>query len=176
MQLVKNIEKTTRTAWLLGLGAFSKGLDLVIREYDKKRDDAQTLFNGLVAKGETVEADLEQRIATKQQLQDKVAKIRQQLGLDNNEKHNAIDTLVEKVERLTVNVSELEHTRAKVNTAKVEQQVAAAAPAVQAEAPVKKPAAPRKAAVSTKSVAKKPTTRKAVAKKTPTKSVTTDNQ
>jgi poly(hydroxyalkanoate) granule-associated protein len=105
-------EDFARKIWLAGLGAYGKGYDEAKGRFEELNEDASKLFNDLVAKGETLEAEAKENFKEKQtELTDKaderIAKVRESLGLEKSDTEDKIDELSAKIDALTAVVEKL---------------------------------------------------------------------
>lgn len=107
MSLVKNFEKAGRQTWLAGLGAFGTGKDLASNKFDAVYENANVLVSGLIVKGEKLEADLQQKIKLNNRLDEKVNKLKSNLGIDTDHKQQKLDELSTKVDQLAKLVTQL---------------------------------------------------------------------
>ncbi len=98
--------------WLAGLGAYGKGFDEAKGKFEELNAAASKLFNELVAKGETLEAEAKEKIIeTQTELTDKaderIAKVRDSLGLGDSSTDDKIAELSDKIDALTEIVEKL---------------------------------------------------------------------
>ena len=119
MTKLDNIKENAKAAedfahkiWLAGLGAYGKGYDEAKGKFEELNTDASKLFNELVAKGETLEAEAKAKIKeTQSELTDKaderIAQVRDSLGLETTSKDDKIDELSAKIDALTEIVAKL---------------------------------------------------------------------
>lgn len=119
MSKLENIKEKANAAedfahkiWLAGLGAYGKGYDEAKGRIEELNEDASKLFNELVAKGETLEAEAKAKIKeTSDELNEKaderIAKVRESLGLDTADTDDKIDELAAKIDALTEVVEKL---------------------------------------------------------------------
>lgn len=100
-------EETARKIWLAGLGAYGKSMDTVQGQYDKLNADGNRYFNELVAKGEALESETKEKIKEKTAVDQRIADVRQKLGLGKSTQENKLDDLNKKIDDLTEIVSKL---------------------------------------------------------------------
>ena len=119
MTKLDNIRETANAAedfahkiWLAGLGAYGKGYDEAKGKFEELNADASKMFNDLVAKGETLEAEAKEKIKERQtelteQADERIAKVRESLGLEKTNTEDKIDELAAKIDALTEVVEKL---------------------------------------------------------------------
>lgn len=119
MSNLDNIKETAKATedfahkiWLAGLGAYGKGFDEAKGKFEELNSDASKLFNELVAKGETLEAEAKSKIKeTQTELTDKaderIAQVRETLGLEGESSEDKIAELSAKIDALTDIVEKL---------------------------------------------------------------------
>ncbi|MBT8448428.1 MAG: phasin family protein [Gammaproteobacteria bacterium] len=105
-------EDFARKIWLAGLGAYGKGYDEAKGRFEGLNEDASKLFNELVAKGETLEAEAKDNIKEKQteltdMADERIAKVRESLGLEQADSEDKIEELSAKIDALTEIVEKL---------------------------------------------------------------------
>jgi len=100
-------EDTARKIWLAGLGAYGKSIDSVQGQYEKINADGNRIFNELVAKGEALETETKEKIKEKTAVDQRIADVRQKLGLDKSAQENKLDELNKKIDDLTEIVAKL---------------------------------------------------------------------
>lgn len=177
MSTVKNVEKAGRQFWLAGLGACIVSKEYAVKKMDELFEGTNTLVNGVLAKGATIEGDLKTKFQSGFQQDEKILELREKLGLNKESKQDKIARLAAKVDALTEIVATLS-----VKTEQAKKAAATQASDTQgAAAPASKPAAKRTTtrkprtttAKSTSSTtAAKPAARRSTAKKTTTNSKT----
>ena len=193
MSTVKNVEKAGRQVWLAGLGACLLGKEYAVKKLDEMFEGTNSLVNEVMTKGQEIEADLKSKVSagfpvSSNFLQDeKIAELREKLGLSQESKQDKISRLVVKVDALTEIVATIS-VRAEEEKAAAKKSAATATPKKSTatrkpRATASKTAPASKAASTGKSVAsdtaaKKPTatrtrTRKAATAKTTAAKTTT---
>lgn len=100
-------EENARKIWLAGLGAYGKSIDTVQGQYEKLNADGNRIFNQLVAKGEALENETKAKIKEKTAVDQRIADVRQKLGLDKSAQENKLDDLNKKIDDLTEIVAKL---------------------------------------------------------------------
>ena len=100
-------EETARKIWLAGLGAYGKSIDTVQGQYEKINADGNRIFNELVAKGEALESETKEKIKEKTAVDQRIADVRQKLGLDKSAQESKLDDLNKKIDDLTEIVAKL---------------------------------------------------------------------
>lgn len=104
---VNEAEDFARKIWLAGLGAYGKGFDEAQGRYEKLSTEATKVFDELVAKGEKLETETKSKIKEKTNLDERVAEVRQKLGLDSNDTDAKVEELSAKIDALTEAVAKL---------------------------------------------------------------------
>ena len=114
MSKLESIKETFDTAeenaskiWLAGLGAYGKSMDTVQGQYERLNADGNRIFNELVAKGEALESETKEKIKEKTAVDQRIADVRQKLGLDKSAQENKLDELNKKIDDLTEIVAKL---------------------------------------------------------------------
>ena len=110
-------EDFAQKIWLAGLGAYGKAYDEAKDRFEELNTDASKLFNDLVAKGETLEAEAKENIKERQaelneQADQRIAKVRESLGLNRPDTEDKIDELSAKIDALTEVVEKLSKSEA----------------------------------------------------------------
>lgn len=141
MNTVKNVEKAGRQVWLAGLGACLVGKEYAVKKFDELFEGTNSLIGAVVSKGQEVEGELKGKFSTGFPQDEKIAELREKLGLNKESKQDKITRLVSKVDALTEIVATI--------SVKAEEEKAAAAAAKKAEA-AKKAAETRKANAAAK--------------------------
>jgi len=104
---VNEAEDFARKIWLAGLGAYGKGFDEAQGRYEKISADATKVFDELVEKGEKLETETKTKFKEKTNLDERVAEVRQKLGLDSNDTDAKVEELSAKIDALTEAVAKL---------------------------------------------------------------------
>jgi len=147
MNTKKNVEKASRQVWLAGLGAVLLGKEYAVKKLDEMFEGTNSLVNQVVTKGQEIEGDIKSKVSGSNPLKssfiqdEKIAELREKLGLNQESKQDKISRLAAKVDALTDIVATI--------SVKVEEEKAAAS---------KKSAAATTAKTETKAAAPKPAT------------------
>jgi len=151
MNTKKNVEKAGRQVWLAGLGAVLLGKEYAVKKLDEMFEGTNSLVNQVVTKGQEIEGDIKSKVSGSYSLKnsfvqdEKIAELREKLGLNQESKQDKISRLAAKVDALTDIVATIsvkaEEAKAAAS-AKTETKAAAPKPAVTATA--KKSTATRK--------------------------------
>ncbi len=115
---VAEAEEFSRKIWLAGLGAYGKSFDEVQGRYEKLNAEASKVFEDLVDQGSKLEteakdkfkeksAEVKEKFVEKTNVTERVADIRQKLGLDSANSNDRIDELSAKIDALTDIVAKL---------------------------------------------------------------------
>jgi poly(hydroxyalkanoate) granule-associated protein len=122
MTKLDNIKETANAAedfarkiWLAGLGAYGKGYDEAKGRFEELNADTSKLFNELVSKGESLEAEAKDKFKERQeelteQADERIAKVRESLGLEKSDTDDKIEELSAKIDALTEVVEKLSKT------------------------------------------------------------------
>ena len=102
-------EDFARKIWLAGLGAYGKSYDEVQERVEGLNTEASKVFEDLVSKGEKLEAEAKTKFKEKTDfnVKDRVAEVREKLGMDSKSNSEKIDDLTAKIEALTDSVAKL---------------------------------------------------------------------
>lgn len=148
MNTVKNVEKAGRQVWLAGLGAVLLGKEYAVKKLDEMFEGTNSLVNQVVTKGQEIEGDLKDKLSgsnpvSRSFLQDeKIAELREKLGLNQESKQDKISRLAAKVDALTDIV-------ATISVKAEEEKAAAEKKAVVSAKTETKEAAPKPAVTTT---------------------------
>lgn len=169
MKTVKNVEKAGRQVWLAGLGACLVGKEYAVKKFDELFEGTNSLLGAVVSKGQEVEGELRGKLSTGFPQDEKIAELREKLGLNKESKQDKITRLASKVDALTEIVATIsvkaEEEKAKAAAAKKAEAAkkaaetrAANAAAKKAEAAetAEKPAAPAPNPAAKRTTARKP--------------------
>lgn len=104
---VGDAEEFARKIWLAGLGAYGKSFDEVQGQYEKLNVEASKVFEELVSKGAELETDAKGKFKEKANIEERVAEVRQKLGLDKQSADEKIAELSAKIDALTDAVAKL---------------------------------------------------------------------
>ncbi len=161
MKAIKEIETVGRQTLLAGTGVVGESLDKATDKLDNLYVNGNAFVCDLVSRGEAVEsqlkAKLNERFKGKEMIQDKIAMLKQKLGMSNRSRDIQLEKLSTKVDNLIEVVAKLAQQKAaeQAKTATTSNTTAARKPAA------KKPAATKA------TTAKKPATKPATATKKP---------
>jgi len=176
MNTVKNAEKAGRQMWLAGLGAVLFGKEYAVDKFDEMFEGTNSLMNQVVSKGQEIEGELKGKFSGRFSLSnrfpqnEKIAELREKLGLNQESKQDKISRLAVKVDALAEIVAaisvkaekqkaEAVKKSATVASAKTEPKVAAPKPATATATARKANTAARKPRAATSATtAKKPAT------------------
>lgn len=79
------IEKLAKQIWLAGLGAYGRSFDEIQNRYEKMNSESQKLFDELVARGEKLQADAEEKLQDgKSDLERRIEKLKNYATLPVN--------------------------------------------------------------------------------------------
>ena len=107
---VSQAEDFARKIWLAGLGAYVKSYDEVQEKAGNISDEATKMFEELVAKGETVEAETKDKFKEKAEdlkIKERVAEVREKLGMNSKGTNDKIDELSAKIDSLADTIAKL---------------------------------------------------------------------
>ena len=107
---VSQAEDFARKIWLAGLGAYAKSYDEVQGKAGELSAEAGKVFDELVAKGETVESETKDKFKEKAddlKVNERVAEIREKLGMNTKGTSEKIDELSAKIDSLADTVAKL---------------------------------------------------------------------
>jgi len=105
--------------WLAGLGAYGKGYDEAKDRIEELNTDASKLFDDLVSKGEKIESEAKTKLKEKtteltdkadSNIKERVAQVRESLGMNSADNNDKIDELSAKIDALTDIVEKLSKT------------------------------------------------------------------
>lgn len=172
MKAIEKLETTGRKSWLASVGAYGESLEKATNKLDKLYVDGNALVNDLVARGETVEAELKGRINAKLKgktmFEDKIAMLKNKLGMNSEGRDVQLERLSSKVDNLIEVVAKLAQQKA----AEKKSEDTKAAPKVTParKTPAKTAAKPAVAKAESSTTTKAPASAKAApAKKAPAK-------
>lgn len=104
---VGEAEDFARKIWLAGLGAYGKSFDEAQGRYEKLSAEASKIFDELVAKGEKLEGEAKEKFNVKANVEERVAEVREKLGLNNTSNDEKVEELTAKIDALTDAVAKL---------------------------------------------------------------------
>jgi len=107
---VSQAEDFARKIWLAGLGAYVKSYDEVQDKAGELSSEATKVFDDLVAKGETVEAEAKDKFKDKAddlKVKERIAEVREKLGMNSKGTGEKIDELSAKIDSLAETVAKL---------------------------------------------------------------------
>jgi len=83
------IEKLAKQIWLAGLGAYGRSFDEIQNRYEKINSESQKLFDELVARGEQLQANAEEKLQDgKSDLERRIEKLKSYTALPVNSQLN----------------------------------------------------------------------------------------
>ena len=147
MKSVQKLDSVRRQAWLAGIGAVDTGRELVADKFDKIFVDSSVFINKLCAKGGSLDTQLQAKLRSRKMMEDKIAFLREKLGMRSVNRDQQLEDLSTKVDTLIDVVAKLALQKATVKPA----EKAAAKPAAKVAA---KPAAKAAAKHAAKATAK----------------------
>jgi len=107
-------EAMTRKVYLAGLGAYGKSFENTQSRFESLKTESNKMLTDLVAKGEELEtegknkfAEVQTKISTKADLNNRVAVLRTKLGLNKTDADQKIEALSAKIDSLTAAVAKL---------------------------------------------------------------------
>lgn len=171
MSTVKNVEKAGRQFWLAGLGACLVGKEYAVKKMDELLEGTNSLVNGVLAKGATIEGELKDKFQSGFPQDEKILELREKLGLNKESKQDKIARLAAKVDALTEIVATIsvktEQTKAKAASENKTQDAAAPAPQPAAKrTTTRKPRTTTASKSTSSAAAPKPATRRTTTRKT----------
>ena len=106
---VNAAEDFGRKIWLAGLGAYGKSYDEVQERVEDLNLEASKMFEELVCKGEKLEAEAKTKFQEKSdfKIKERVAEVREKLGMNSKNNSEKIDDLSAKIDALTECVAKL---------------------------------------------------------------------
>ncbi|NCP64411.1 MAG: hypothetical protein GW763_07560 [Paraglaciecola sp.] len=170
LKSTKKLENITRNALLAGVGAYEAGREQAASKFDQLFVEGSALVNELVAKGESLEAQLQAKLQVRQVMDSKIAALRATFGFRRETREQQLEQLSQRVDNLIDVVAKLAHQKATAKKA-AEKAVAEKAAEVKAQepAPAVKAAAATPAPAKAAPAVKKPVAKKASGKTTPAK-------
>lgn len=161
MKAIREIETVGRQTLLAGTGVLGESLDIATDKLDKLYVNGNAFVCELVSRGEVVEsqfkAKFNQRFKGKVMLEDKIAVLKEKLGMSNRSRDIQLEKLSTKVDNLIEVVAKLAQQKA--------AESAKAKPT--ATKPTATKSATAKATATKTAAAKKPAATKATAKAAP---------
>jgi polyhydroxyalkanoate synthesis regulator phasin len=184
MRAVKTLESFGRQTWLASIGAFTKSKNETADKIDEFYVGGNAFVQDLLARGESIEANLQAKLRGRIMIDQKIAALKAKLGMKSADRDQQIEKLSSKVDDLIEVVAKLAEQKAAATSAaktaseakpaaKTTRKPAAAKPATKpATKAAAKPAAKTTAAkapakATTAKAPAKPRTRKAPAKAAP---------
>lgn len=109
---VDQTQEMARKIWLAGIGVSGKGFDNIQNQYEKSNTEMSSLFNELVARGESLETKAKTRIySEKIKVTTLVASqyfdIKTKLGLNKTSVDLSVEQLNTKIDALTIAIASL---------------------------------------------------------------------
>jgi hypothetical protein len=164
MRAVKKLESIGRQTWLASIGAFTTSKNETSDKIDEFYVGGNAFVQDLLARGESIEANLQAKLRARIMIDQKIAALKAKLGMKSSDRDQQIEKLSSKVDDLIEVVAKLaEQKAAAASAAKTASEAKPAAKTT------RKPAAKKTAAA--KPAAAKPTT-KSTAEKAPAKATT----
>lgn len=102
-----------RSIWLAGLGAYGRAFDEAMNRYEQASKDTPKLFMELVKRGEQLETSTRNKVIPKDQsrssssLEDRLRKVRQNLGLGNMAGRQDIERIEQQLTMLNAKIDRL---------------------------------------------------------------------
>lgn len=105
-EIAKNTSDVAKNIWLAGLGAYGKALDGASERYDNISKESTRMFDDLVAKGKNIEDETQGKISdakakSTSSLDERIVKVRQNLGFGEFSKEAKIEELSAQVADLS---------------------------------------------------------------------------
>lgn len=164
MNTAKKTLTFARKTLLAGAGAYDTGRDKAANKFDQIFVEGSALVNELLAKGESIESQIQAKLEARNMLKDKISALRTRLGFGNEGREQQIDDLTQRVDSLIETVAKLAEQKAAEQKAADKKAAAAKKAAAKTAAkPAAKTAAkkaPAKAETKAKTVAKDATAKK----------------
>ena len=179
MNTVKNVEKAGRQVWLAGLGACLVGKEYAVKKLDELFEGTNALVNEVISKGHALEGELKGKLPKGFPQDEKIAELREKLGLNKESKHDKIARLAAKIDALTDIVATISVKAEQAKTqvakpAKVKDADPASKPAAKSTSTRKPRATASKSASTT--ATKKPASRRTTTRKTTGTASKTDKE
>jgi chromosome segregation ATPase len=119
-------EAMTRKVYLASLGAYGKSFENTQSRFESLKTESNKMLTDLVAKGEQLEtegknkfAEVQTKISTKADLNQRVTALRTRLGFNKSDADQKIEVLSAKIDSLTAAVAKLTSTPVTKPTVKV---------------------------------------------------------
>lgn len=184
MRAVKTIESFGRQTWLASIGVLTKTKNETSDKIDEFYVGGNALVQDLLARGESIETNLQAKLRARIMIDQKIAALKAKLGMKNSSRDQQIEKLSSKVDDLIEVVAKLAEQKAAATTAAkaaseakpatkttrkpAAKKTASAKPAAKAAAkPAAKSTTKAPAKATTAKAPAKPRTRKAPAKAAP---------
>ena len=107
MSTLENFEKMGRQAWLAGLGAYGTGWKYAVNKLDQAYVETNSLVNELISRGETIQSELQGKLAANDLFDEKITALKSKLGLGEPTEEERIAELSAKVDALVIAITEL---------------------------------------------------------------------
>jgi molybdopterin biosynthesis enzyme MoaB len=160
----QSLETIAHNGVLASVGAVDSVRDKVVQKLDQLFEESTSLFNNLLIKGESVEAQLQAKLKVRKMMEDKISAVLAKFGFGQSKRDAQLEKLSDRVDNLIDVVAKLVQQKSLEKKALVKpvaaKPTAVANKALDELAPT---------AVATKPAAKKPAPRKARAPKTAAK-------
>jgi len=111
----KKLEEAGRKTWLLGLGAYDSALKTASGKFDQLYEEGNQVLAELISQGETLEAELKQKLQLPDVISSKLAQLK---AVFIDDKSQELDNLSAKIDKLTTMVETLAEQKAKVQAKK----------------------------------------------------------
>lgn len=105
-------ESVAKKIWLAGIGAYGQGFDEAVEQYNKVNEKTSQLFGELVKKGTALEDVTRNKIEevkthSSESIDQRVAAVRQKLGLGESEEEIRLNKIEARLDELTQLVESL---------------------------------------------------------------------
>ena len=160
MKKTQSFEKIAHNGVLASVGVVDSGKDKVVQKLDQLFEESTSLFNNLLIKGESVEAQLQAKLKVGKMMDDKISAVLAKFGFGQSKRDAQLEKLSDRVDNLIDVVAKL--VQQKSLEKKAQEKPVAVKSAAVANTIVDKETP---TAVATKPAAKKPAPRKARAPK-----------
>jgi hypothetical protein len=173
MTKLEELEKVSRQAWLVTIGTYAKGWEILSNKVNETFEDTNKLINELVESGEKIETDFKTKIRSNAQLDSKILALKAKLGVEENV-DDRLALLNKKVDQLSIIIEKLAKAKAadlaEVKAISEKSPVLTEKVAAVKKAPVKR-SAPKEVSAKTEAT---PAAKPARARRTTAKTKTAD--
>jgi hypothetical protein len=156
----QSFETIAHNGVLASVGVVDSGRDKVVQKLDQLFEESTSLFNNLLIKGESVEAQLQAKLKVGKMMDDKISAVLAKFGFGQSKRDAQLEKLSDRVDNLIDVVAKLVQQKAQEKKA-LDKPVAVKSAAVASNTLDKE----TPTAVATKPAAKKPAPRKTRAPK-----------